>query len=139
MLASKEDVSNIFNLYEEFFGADADAYTEAPPSLAIPFGHAASSEADPGVEVEAFMSAEVVALCLGFFDRLPLVFSRIRHGAGLTGWDTKYTHLFEKPSPLATNNMMEPTVLHCTNLVGSMLLFERYSCRNYSPITEMVS
>lgn len=116
-LASQEDVSDIINLYEEFFGMDADAIVEPSTSLSITFGNA-TPEADPGVEVEALMSAKELASNLGFVGKLPLVFNRIRHSAGLTAWDSKHRHLFEEPNPLATNNMLEPITLHWHQLAG---------------------
>lgn len=87
-LATETDVTDVINLYHEFFSVNQDG--EAPsqvcePQLPISFG-TTDNDVDPGIEVEATMKPESLSLSLGFKDGLPLLFNTLRHKGGLSPW-----------------------------------------------------
>lgn len=89
-LATQTDVTDIINLYHEFFSSNHDGEANSlvnEPQISISFG-TAEEGADPGVEVESTMSPESLARDLGFREKplTPLLFNLYRHKGGLSPW-----------------------------------------------------
>ena len=86
-LASEEDVSDVLNLYHEYF--DQDFEDEEPP---ISDAHPEQQKlndcgGDFGMEEEAKMTPASLALSLGYRTGLPPSFNVVRDRSGLTPWD----------------------------------------------------
>jgi hypothetical protein len=84
-LADEVDVTDVINLYHEFFTTNQDmeaVLLEDQPL--IKFGEA--DGADLGVESESGMSKDDLASNLGFLNGKLLLFNDYRHRAGLSSW-----------------------------------------------------
>lgn len=87
-LATEEDVSDVLNLYHEYFNQIAEDEDEPPISDALPAQQQLNDcGGDFGMEVEASMTAVSLALSLGFTSGRPLLFNSLRDRSGLTPWD----------------------------------------------------
>lgn len=88
-LATQTDVTDVINLYHEFFSSNHDGEANSlvnEPHISISFG-TAEEGADPGVEIESTMSPESLGKNLGFRETLlPLLFNSLRHKGGLSPW-----------------------------------------------------
>jgi hypothetical protein len=89
-LATEVDVTDVINLYHEFFTlnqeGEANSFVNEAP-LSITFG-TAEKGVDPGVEVESSMTREILAANLGFRtgNELPISFNTLRHKGGFSPW-----------------------------------------------------
>lgn len=115
-LATDVDVTDVINLYHEFFTTNQEGEANSfvdEAQLSITFG-TAEEGADPGVEVESSMSREILSLNLGFRNELPLLFNTIRHKGGLSPWTHPAT--FENRSD---DPDLEPLSLFWHQLAGA--------------------
>lgn len=86
-LASEEDVSDVLNLYHEYFDQDLED-EEQPISDALPEQQKLNDcGGDFGMEEEAKMTPASLALSLGYRTGLPPSFNRVRDRSGSTPWD----------------------------------------------------
>lgn len=110
-LAKQEDVTDVINLYHEFFTTNQDeevnsiVFQDRPP---IKFGTAKG--ADPGVESESTLSEDILAKNLGFTNGKPLLFNDSRHRAGLSLWTN--------PEAFENSTDVEPLKLFWHQLAG---------------------
>ncbi|KAF9442094.1 P-loop containing nucleoside triphosphate hydrolase protein [Macrolepiota fuliginosa MF-IS2] len=88
-LASEEDVTDILNIYDEYFEMNVEEEDEQPILDALPAKDRGFIDegGDFGVEVEANMQSLHLARALGFKTGLPPSFNLLRHRSGITPWD----------------------------------------------------
>ena len=114
-MASIGDVADVIDLYNQCFGPtlrDSSELDAQVATIAFDFG-AGRGGVDPGVEVEARLSPEVLARALGFPQNLPLLFNARYHKGGATEWDNRIAFREAESSPDLT-----PNVLHWHQLAG---------------------
>ena len=119
-LATEEDVTDIFNLYHEYFEKDADE--DEPPIT----GEAADALGTPqklnncggdfGMELEATMTPTALASSLGFKGGLPPLFNNLRHRSGISPWDDPTAFIDPTPKPLPDH--LSKMGLHWHQLAG---------------------
>ena len=117
-LASQVDVTDVVNLYHEFFTSNQDGEANSfvdETQLSITFG-TAEKGADPGVEIESSMTREKLASDLDFVNELPLLFNANRHKGGLSPWSNPNT--FNNSS----SPDLEPLTLFWHQLAGVTLI-----------------
>lgn len=115
-LATDVDVTDVINLYHEFFTTNQEGEANTlidEGQLSITFG-TAEKGADPGVEVESSMTRESLSSNLGFRDELPLLFNSIRHKGGLSPW----THAAAFGKSSGDDPDLEPLSLFWHQLAG---------------------
>ncbi|RXW11304.1 hypothetical protein EST38_g14551, partial [Candolleomyces aberdarensis] len=90
-LATPEEVSQLLAMYDQFFGPESASSEEldAEDHQFVSFGEAVEG-ADPGVEIEAKMSATQLATNLGFQNGMPFLFNTKRHSGGETAWSQEF-------------------------------------------------
>ncbi|KAJ2932836.1 hypothetical protein H1R20_g4265, partial [Candolleomyces eurysporus] len=90
-LATPEEVSQLLEMYDQFFGAESDSNEEldAEEHQFVSFGEPVQG-ADPGVEIEAKMSASDLAANLGFQNGMPFLFNTKRLSSGGTAWSQEF-------------------------------------------------
>jgi hypothetical protein len=113
-LATQVDVSDVLNLYQEFFSTNQDGEADSlvnEAQLSINFATAVEG-ADPGVEFESNLSPEKLGHSLGFIRELPLLFNPLRHKAGLSPWS--HPAVFDTKS----GSDLEPLKLYWHQLAG---------------------
>lgn len=116
-LASEQDVSDIFNLYNDFLSpSDSIPLQEQHATIGLQLGEPIDGT-DPGVEYESSLPPDELARNLGFMNGLPLLFNQYRHRGGANAWDSTSADLFE-PSNAKKNKDMEPLVLHWHQLAS---------------------
>ena len=87
-LATEEDVSDLLNLYHEYFDQDLEEEEEPPISDALPENQKLNNcGGDFGMEEEASMTPSTLAISLGYRTGIPAHFNIIRDRSGLTPWD----------------------------------------------------
>ncbi|KAF8219035.1 hypothetical protein L208DRAFT_1344285, partial [Tricholoma matsutake] len=87
-LATEEDVSDMLNLYHEYFDKDMENEEEPPISDALSEKQMLNDcGGDFGMEEEAKMTPVSLAMSLGYRTGLPPSFNTIRDRSGLTPWD----------------------------------------------------
>lgn len=87
-LATEEDVTDILQLYHEYFDQDGEDEDEPP----ISDGSAAKQElndcgGDFGMDLESTMTAVNLCISLGFKTGSPPLFNTYRHRSGISPWD----------------------------------------------------
>jgi hypothetical protein len=96
-LATEEDVSDVLNLYHEYFEQDLEEEEEQPISDDLPEKQELNDcGGDFGMEEEATMTPASLAISFGYRNGQPPSFNTIRDRSGLTPWDN--------PSSLANLN-----------------------------------
>jgi SNF2 family DNA or RNA helicase len=89
-LATEEDVSDVLNLYHEYFEQDLEEEEEQPISDDLPEKQKLNDcGGDFGMEEEANMSPVSLAIALGYRTGRPLSFNSVRDRSGLTPWDDR--------------------------------------------------
>jgi hypothetical protein len=87
-LATEEDVSDLLNLYHEYFDLDLEEEEEPPISDALPENQKLNDcGGDFGMEEEAVMTPSTLAISLGYRSGIPATFNPLRDRSGLTPWD----------------------------------------------------
>lgn len=87
-LATEEDVTDLLNVYHEYFEAHVEDEDEPPISDGdLEKKQLNASGGDFGMEVEERMPATVLAARLGFRAGLPVQFNMHRHQSGISPWD----------------------------------------------------
>lgn len=117
-LATEENVTDVINLYHEFFTSAQDGEAASfvdDGEVRVKFG-SADNGADPGVEFESSMTPDQLCFNLGFKNGLPLLFNNLRHRNGLSPW-THSDHFDVEKNPSAKGNL-EPLRLHWHQLAG---------------------
>jgi TATA-binding protein-associated factor len=103
-LATAEDVSNVLNLYHEYFNQEDEEEDEPPISDVLPTQKLLNdSGGDLGMEVEASMSSVSLALSLGFKTGRPPLFNTFRDRSGITPWDDPSLFVIPESDPLPSN------------------------------------
>ncbi|KAJ3566666.1 hypothetical protein NP233_g6855 [Leucocoprinus birnbaumii] len=119
-LATKEDVTDLRNLYHDYFEGNA-VDDEEQPLAAMPTALSLDLPAgDIGMDVEATLSSDVLAQRLGFHTGLPPVFNSHRHRAGITPWDNVEVFA-QDPIP----QELSPLSLHWHQLAGVHSIIRR--------------
>jgi SNF2 family DNA or RNA helicase len=119
-LASEEDVTDIVNLYHEYFEKDADE-DEPPISGTSPDTPASMQQlndcgGDFGMELEATMNPAALASSLGFKGGLPPLFNSLRHRSGISPWEDPKAFIDPTPKPLPEH--LSKMALHWHQLAG---------------------
>ncbi|KAF5344038.1 hypothetical protein D9756_011549 [Leucocoprinus leucothites] len=112
-LATQEDVTELLNIYHDYFEANAED-DEEQPLVNSPLVEKHLHEGDFGMEDEAAMSSELLAQRLGFLTGLPPQFNTHRHRAGISPWDSPETFA-QEPIPAE----LSPLNLHWHQLAGT--------------------
>ena len=87
-MATEEDVTDVLNLYHEYFDQDEEDEDEPPISDALPEKQKLNDcGGDFGMEEEAKMTPASLALSLGYRTGVPPSFNIVRHRLGLSPWD----------------------------------------------------
>jgi len=99
-LATAEDVSDLLNLYHEYFDQDAEGEDEPPIPHALPTTRQLNNcGGDFGMEIESSKTAVALALALGFKSGRPLLFNTFRHRSGVLSWDDDKLFAVSEPIP----------------------------------------
>jgi hypothetical protein len=89
-LATQTDVTEVINLYNEFFrnNQDGEAMSFISNEAQISISFRTGDGGDPGVEFESSMNTDALTHNLGFSkpEGLPLLFNPLRHKGGLSPW-----------------------------------------------------
>lgn len=108
-------------MYQEFFTLSAPEdsidLNDQQLTLSLGFGDPVDG-ADPGVEIEAKMTPEQLAVNLGFVDNRPFTFNEFRHNGGLTSWDSGSARLFDRVAAKQNPDMIE-LMLHWHQMAGA--------------------
>lgn len=115
-LATEVDVTDVINLYHEFFTSNQEGEANSfvnEEQLTITFG-TAEEGADPGVEVESSMSRKKLASNLDFPKELPLLFNPFRHKGGFSPW----SHPTAFTNSSGDDPNLEPLTLFWHQLAG---------------------
>lgn len=113
-LATEEDVTDILNLYHDFFEHDADEEDEQPICDILPGKQQLNDcGGEFGMDVEAGLKTVTLAVRLGFRNGLPMPFNLLRDRSGTTPWDKS----FGNPDPLPEN--LSKMRLHWHQLAGA--------------------
>ncbi|KAF5344039.1 hypothetical protein D9756_011548 [Leucocoprinus leucothites] len=107
-LATQEDVTDLLNIYHDYFEANVED-DDDPPFLALLSSRRSSSR-----NVETEMSSELLAQRLRFLTGLPPQFNAYRHRAGISPWDNPELFTREPVPPELT-----PLKLHWHQLAGA--------------------
>jgi TATA-binding protein-associated factor len=117
-LATEEDVSDVLNLYHEYFEQDLEEEEEQPISDDLPEKQKLNDcGGDFGMEKEATMSAASLAIALGYRTGRPPSFNTIRDRSGLTPWDNRSSFSGLNPDALPDN--LTKLHLHWHQLAGN--------------------
>ncbi|KAJ3560425.1 hypothetical protein NP233_g10845 [Leucocoprinus birnbaumii] len=111
-LATQEDVTDLWNLYHDYFEANVLG-DEEQPLAALPTAMQELPAGDIGMEMEATMKFDTLAQRLGLYTGLPPVFNTHRHRSGISPWDD--ANVFEQ-APTPTE--LSPLSLHWHQLAG---------------------
>lgn len=119
-LATEEDVSDLLNLYHEYFNQDLEEEEEQPISDALPLTQKQKLNdcgGDFGMEEEAKTKGSTLAISLGYRGALPANFNPLRDRSGLTPWDDPYP--FSGLDLKALPENLSPIRLHWHQLAGT--------------------
>ncbi|GLB36948.1 putative aortic smooth muscle cell differentiation [Lyophyllum shimeji] len=114
-LATEEDVSDLLNLFDEYFEQEVNDHDILDPPAAEN-RDLNGVDGDFGMELEAKMSPASLAISLGFRTGLPPSFNRYRHRSGITPWDDP--QLFTKVNPDDIPEYLSKLRLHWHQLSG---------------------
>jgi TATA-binding protein-associated factor len=95
-LATEEDVSDVVNLYHEYFDQDEVDEEEPPISDALPEKQKLNDcGGNFGMEEEAKMTPASLAISLGYRTGIPPSFNTVRDRSGLSPWDNpdSFSHM----------------------------------------------
>lgn len=116
-MATEEDVTDIFNLYHEYFDNDVQDEDEPPiPDVVDDKQELNDCGGDFGMEAEATMTPASLALSLGFKTGLPPLFNTLRHRSGISPWDD--STLFVDPNTDPLPGYLSKMRLHWHQLGG---------------------
>ncbi|RDB19056.1 Transcription regulatory protein SNF2 [Hypsizygus marmoreus] len=133
-LATEEDVTNILNLYHEYFDEDAEDEDAPPISDALPAQQQLNDcGGDFGMEVEAEMSLVTLLFNLGFKTGLPMVFNTLRDRSGLSPWDDPTPFADPNPDPMPEN--FSKMRLHWHQLAGTHSIVRSVFTKGSNPHT----
>lgn len=114
-LAIEEDVSDLLNIYAEYFETNLKDEDELPILDTLPESKQLNNNGDFGMEVEVWMSIMALAIQLGFPSGLPLQFNTLHHMSGILPWDN-YELFMADPLPPDLDKMKlhwhQPTGVH---------------------------
>lgn len=100
-MATEEDVTDIFNLYHEYFDNDAHDEDGPPiPDVVDDKQELNNCGGDFGMEVEATMTPASLALSLGFLTGLPPLFNTLRHRSRISPWEDSTLFVDPNTDPL---------------------------------------
>lgn len=117
-LATEEDVSDLLNLYHEYFDQDLEEEEEPPISDALPENQKLNNcGGDFGMEEEAGMTPSSLAISLGYRTGIPVSFNPVRDRSGLTPWDDPKP--FSNPDSFALPENLTRLRLHWHQLAGT--------------------
>jgi TATA-binding protein-associated factor len=129
-LASQEDISHIVDMYEECLnplsGDTSQLASQLNCSISIKFG-APLDGVDPGVELEASMSPDMLSKSLGFKNGIPLLFNPYRHKGGATPWDSP-----DAFRDVGSDSDVFPSELRWHQLAGTHAILRRLLSREPS-------
>jgi SNF2 family DNA or RNA helicase len=131
-LATEEDVSDLINLYHEYFDQDLEEEDEPPISDALPENQKLNNcGGDFGMEEESGMTPSSLAISLGYRSGIPATFNPIRDRSGLTPWDdpTPFSNL--KLDALPDN--LTQIRLHWHQLAGTHSIMRSILSPNPNP------
>lgn len=113
-LASEEDVSDLLNVYDEYFDSNFECEDEPVILDSLPErGRLTNDDGDFGMEVEANMKYVSFLYQFGFPQGLPVQFNSRRHKSGITAWEDPVPFKEERISPA-----LDKMVLHWHQLAG---------------------
>ncbi|KAF5345577.1 hypothetical protein D9756_011032 [Leucocoprinus leucothites] len=121
-LATQEDVSDLLNIYHDYFEANVEDDEEQPLANVVPIDQD-FEERDFGMEVEGTMSSEVLAQRLGFRTGIPPQFNTHRHRSGISPWDNP--KLFAQdpiPEELSSLNLHWHQLAGCHSIVRCIFI-----------------
>lgn len=119
-LATEEDVSDVLNLYHEYFEQDLEEEEEQPISDDLPEKQKLNDcGGDFGMEEEAKMTAVSLAIALGYRTGRPPSFNIIRDRSGLTPWDNSSEFPMTKLNSDALPDNLTKLSLHWHQLAGN--------------------
>ncbi|KAG7093167.1 hypothetical protein E1B28_006856 [Marasmius oreades] len=116
-MASEEDISELTNLWNDYFDSSGvrDEVTPPEPSeLSINMRDVDNGAL--GMEVEALLTPDELSELLGFRKGLPYLFNTLRHDGGITPWDSPSDFAVNPSQPL--RNSFQPLSLHWHQLAG---------------------
>lgn len=117
-LATEEDVSDVLNLYHEYFDQDVEDEEEPPISDAPPEQRKLNDcGGDFGMEEEAKMTSASLAISLGYRTGIPPSFNAVRDKSGITPWDHPASFSFTDQDALPDN--LTKLFLHWHQLAGN--------------------
>ncbi|KAJ3564613.1 hypothetical protein NP233_g8186 [Leucocoprinus birnbaumii] len=116
-LATKEDVSDLFSFYQEYFEGHLEDEDDilALENYALPATWEDNQKCDFGMEIESGLTSEALGLRLGIGREchIPL-FNEHRHSSGITPWDDEKEFAVTEPLP----SHLTPLSLHWHQLAG---------------------
>jgi hypothetical protein len=117
-LATKEDISDILNLYHEYFDEDVENEEEPPISNAVSEKQKLNDcGGDFGMEEEAKMMPVSLAISLGYRTGLLPSFNTICDRLGLSPWDNPNSFSYKNADVLPDN--LTKLRLHWHQLAGN--------------------
>lgn len=117
-LATEEDVTDILNIYHEYFESNVEDEDEQPIPDSLPVKEQLNDDGgDFGMEVESTMPPKALAKALAFFKTgLPPAFNPYRHRSGTSPWDDD--RLFVVLDHEIMPEYLVPMKLHWHQLAG---------------------
>lgn len=117
-MATEEDVSDVLNLYHEYFDQAVEDEEEPPISDALPEKQKLNDcGGDFGMEEEAKMTPASLAFSLGYRTGVPPSFNTVRDRSGLTPWDNPDSFTYTNIDALPDN--LTKLRLHWHQLAGN--------------------